>query len=136
MNLVNQSIIKHKVGLLNLAEDLKNVSQACRIMGVSRDTFFRVKEANDSGGMEAVLYRDRRRANLKSRVDEQVEQAILGFALEKPAAGQVRVSNELCKRNVHVSPAGVRSERLRHELQTFQLRLAVLERRRPRSAYC
>ena len=39
MNLVNQSIIKHKVGLLNLAEELKNVSQACRIMGVSRDTF-------------------------------------------------------------------------------------------------
>ncbi len=38
MSLVNQSIIKHKMGLLNLAEELHNVSQACRMMGVSRDT--------------------------------------------------------------------------------------------------
>ncbi len=67
MNLVNQSIIKHKVGLLNLAEELKNVSQACRIMGVSRDTFYRVKEAKDAGGLEALLNKDRRRANLKNR---------------------------------------------------------------------
>ena len=129
MNLVNQSIIKHKVGLLNLAEELKNVSQACRIMGVSRDTFYRVKEAKDSGGMEALLHKDRRRANLKNRVDEQVEQAILAFALENPAAGQVRVSNELRKRNVHVSPTGVRSVWLRHGLQTFRLRLAALEKK-------
>lgn len=129
MTLVNQSIIKHKVGLLNLAEELKNVSQACRIMGVSRDTFYRVKEAKDSGGMEALLHKDRRRANLKNRVDEQVEEAILAFALENPAAGQVRVSNELRKRNVHVSPTGVRSVWLRHGLQTFRLRLAGLEKK-------
>lgn len=72
-------------------------------MGVSRDTFYRVKEAKDSGGMEALLHKDRRRANLKNRVDEQVEQAILAFALENPAAGQVRVSNELRKLDIHVS---------------------------------
>jgi hypothetical protein len=129
MNLVNQSIIKHKVGLLNLAEELHNVSQACRIMGVSRDTFYRVKEAKDSGGMEALLHKDRRRANLKNRVDEQVEQAILVFGLEDPAAGQVRVSNELRKRNIHVSPTGVRSVWLRHGLQTFRQRLAALEKK-------
>jgi transposase InsO family protein len=129
MNLVKQSIIKHKVGLLNLAEELHNVSQACRLMGVSRDTFYRVKEAKESGGMEALLYKDRRRANLKNRVDEQVEQAILAFALENPAAGQVRVSNELRKRNTHVSPTGVRSVWLRHGLQTFRLRLKGLEKK-------
>ncbi len=129
MNLVNQSIIKHKVGLLNLAEELKNVSQACRIMGVSRDTFYRVKEAKDAGGLEALLNKDRRRANLKNRVDEVVEEAVLAFALENPAAGQVRVSNELRKRGLHVSPTGVRSVWLRHGLQTFRLRLAALERK-------
>jgi len=36
MSLVTQSIIKHKMGLLNLAEELRNVSQACRVMGVAR----------------------------------------------------------------------------------------------------
>ena len=129
MSLLNQSIIKHKMGLLNLAEELRNVSQACRVMGVSRDTFYRVKEAKENGGIEALLHKDRRRANLKNRVDETVEQAILSFALDNPAAGQVRVSNELRKQNIIVSPTGVRSVWLRHRLQTFRLRLAALEKK-------
>jgi transposase InsO family protein len=129
MSLVNQSIIKHKMGLLNLAEELQNVSQACRVMGVSRDTFYRVKEAKESGGMEALLHKDRRRANLKNRMDAATEQAILAFAVENPAAGQVRVSNELRKRNIVVSPTGVRSVWLRTGLQTFRLRLTALEKK-------
>ena len=129
MSLVNQSIIKHKMGLLNLAEELQNVSQACRVMGVSRDTFYRVKEARESGGMEALLHKDRRRANLKNRMDAATEQAILAFAVENPAAGQVRVSNELRKRNILVSPTGVRSVWLRTGLQTFRLRLTALEKK-------
>jgi transposase InsO family protein len=129
MSVVNQSIIKHKMGLLSLAEELHNVSQACRVMGVSRDTFYRVKEAKESGGLEALLHKDRRRANLKNRVEESVEQAILAFALDNPAAGQVRVSNELRKQNTIVSPTGVRSVWLRHGLQTFKRRLAALEKK-------
>jgi transposase InsO family protein len=129
MSLVNQSIIKHKMGLLNLAEELQNVSQACRVMGVSRDTFYRVKEAKECGGMEALLHKDRRRANLKNRMDAATEQAILAFAVENPAAGQVRVSNELRKRNIVVSPTGVRSVWLRTGLQTFRLRLTALEKK-------
>lgn len=129
MSVVNQSIIKHKMGLLNLAEELQNVSQACRVMGVSRDTFYRVKEAKESGGMEALLHKDRRRANLKNRMDESTERAILAFAVENPAAGQVRVSNELRKRNIVVSPTGVRSVWLRTGLQTFRLRLVALEKK-------
>ena len=129
MSLVNQSIIKHKMGLLNLAEELQNVSQACRVMGVSRDTFYRVKEAKETGGMEALLHKDRRRANLKNRMDESIEQAILAFAVENPAAGQVRVANELRKSDMAVSPTGVRSVWLRTGLQTFRLRLAALEKK-------
>jgi transposase InsO family protein len=129
MSLVNQSIIKHKMGLLHLAEELQNVSQACRVMGVSRDTFYRVKEAKETGGMEALLHKDRRRANLKNRMDESIERAILAFAVENPAAGQVRVSNELRKRAIMVSPTGVRSVWLRTGLQTFKLRLAALEKK-------
>lgn len=129
MSVVDQSIIKHKMGLLNLAEELRNVSQACRVMGVSRDTFYRVKEAKETGGLEALLHKDRRRANLKNRVEESVEQAIVALALDNPAAGQVRVSNELRKQNILVSPTGVRSVWLRHGLQTFKRRLAALEKK-------
>lgn len=129
MSLLNQSIIKHKMGLLNLAQELDNVSQACRLMGVSRDTFYRVKEAKEAGGLEALLHKDRRRPNLKNRVDDSIERAVLEFAVDNPAAGQFRVSNELRKRNVFISAGGVRSIWLRHGLQTFKLRLLALEKK-------
>ena len=45
-------IIKHKTDLLNLAEELGNVSKACQVMGMSRDTFYRYKSAVDDGGVE------------------------------------------------------------------------------------
>lgn len=128
MNVVNQPIVKHKLGLLNLAEELGNVSQACKIMGVSRDTFYRYQEAKDSGGVAALLHKDRRRPNLKNRVDEVVEQAVLAYAVEQPAHGQVRVSNELRKRGTYISPSGVRSIWLRHEVANFKQRLKALEK--------
>lgn len=129
MSFVNQSIIKHKVGLLNLAEELGNVSQACRVMGVSRDTFYRVKEAKESGGIEALLHKDRRRPNIKNRVDETIERAVLTIAVDNPAAGQVRASNELRKQGMFVSPSGVRGVWLRHDLETFRKRLSALEKK-------
>ncbi len=52
----NNPIIKHKVGLLNLAEELGNVSKACQVMGVSRDTFYRYQELVDEGGLEALYW--------------------------------------------------------------------------------
>ena len=123
----NKSIIKHKVGLLNLAEELGNVSQACRVMGLSRDTFYRYKAAVDQGGVEALISKDRRRPNLKNRVDEHTELAVVAYAVEEPAHGQVRASNELRKKGVFISPSGVRSVWLRHRLARFKDRLRALE---------
>lgn len=112
----NEKIIKHKVGLLNLAEELGNVSKACQMMGMSRDTFYRYKSAVDDGGVEALFERTRRKPNLANRVDQAVEDAVKGFALDFPAHGQTRTSNELRKLGVFVSPSGVRSIWLRHAL--------------------
>lgn len=128
MTVVNQPIVKHKLGLLNLAQELGNVSQACKIMGVSRDTFYRYQEAKASGGVEALLQKDRRRPNLKNRIDQAIENAVLAYAIEQPAHGQVRVSNELRKRGTFVSPSGVRSAWLRHGLANFKQRLVALEK--------
>lgn len=128
MNVVNQPIVKHKLGLLNLAEELGNVSQACKIMGVSRDTFYRYHEAKTQGGVEALLQKDRRKPNLKNRVDETVEQTVLAYAIEQPAHGQARTSNELRKLGTFISPSGVRSIWLRHELGNFKQRLKALEK--------
>ena len=104
----NEKVIKHKVGLLNLAEELGNVSKACQVMGLSRDTFYRYKAAVEENGVEALFDSSRRKPNQKNRIDEQVEQAVVDYALEQPAHGQVRTSNELRKRGTFVSPTGVR----------------------------
>lgn len=127
MDQSTQRIIRNKIGLLNLAEELGNVSKACQMMGVSRDTFYRYRTARDEGGMDALLDKPRRKPNLKNRVDPQVEDAVLQFALDYPAHGQVRVSNELRKQGIFVSASGVRSIWLRHTLQSRKLRLRALE---------
>ena len=54
LNTTNK-IIKHKVGLLNLAEELGNVSKACKVMGLSRDTFYRYQSAVEEGGMDVLF---------------------------------------------------------------------------------
>lgn len=121
------SIIKHKVGLLNLAEEPQNVSKACKVMGVSRDTFYRYQEMAEQGGVDALINRSRRVPNLKNRVDEVTEKAVIDYAIEFPAYGQVRASNELRKQGVFVSPSGVRSIWLRNDLENFRKRLKALE---------
>lgn len=128
MRSVPQNVIKHKVGLLNLAAELGNVSRACKVMGFSRDTFYRYQTALETGGVDALIDANRRKPNLRNRVEEATELAVTQFALEQPAFGQVRVSNELRKRGFFVSPSGVRSVWLRHDLESFKKRLSALER--------
>lgn len=123
----NNPIIKHKTGLLNLAEELSNVSRACKVMGVSRDTFYRYRDLVEDGGVDALIEKNRRNPNLKNRVEESVEQAVMAYAVDFPAHGQHRTSNELRKKGVFVSGSGVRSIWLRHDLENFKKRLKALE---------
>jgi len=124
-----QKIIKNKVGLLNLAEELGHVSKACKLMGFSRDTFYRYKSAVERGGLESLFDKSRRQPNLKNRTDEVTEKAVLDFAIEFPAHGQLRVSNELRKQGIFVSPSGVRCIWLRNQLASFKARLRALEKK-------
>ena len=120
-------IIKHKAGLLNLAEELGNVSKACKIMGFSRDTFYRYQELAQDGGVDALIDRSKRKPNVKNRVDEAIEKAVLDYAINQPAHGQHRTSNELRKQGIFVSGSGVRSIWVRHGVENFKKRLQALE---------
>jgi len=123
----NEKVIRHKVGLLNLAEELGNVSKACKVMGLSRDTFYRYKAAVQEGGLSALIDKSRRKPNLKNRVDTDAEKAAVEYAIEYPAHGQHRASNELRKRGVFISGSGVRCVWVRNNLANFKSRLKALE---------
>jgi transposase InsO family protein len=114
--------------LLQLAEELQNVSKACRIMGYHRDTFYEVRRAFQVGGTAGLVEKRRGpRSPHPNRVPAEVESRILDYSLKFPTHGPQRCANQLRLENVNVSASGVRGVWMRHDLETRHKRLLRLE---------
>ncbi len=116
--------IRKKLEVLELAEELGNVSEAARISGVSRDTIYRHRRLIKEGGIQAL----KRQANAElyhhNRTDQDTSSTVIEFSLENPHLGQLEVANQLRKHyQIDLSASGVRNIWLRENMQTMALRL-------------
>jgi transposase InsO family protein len=119
---------RRKLSLLQLAQELGNVSKACRLMGYHRDTFYEVRRAFQVGGVQALVEQRRGpRWPHPNRVSPEIEARILAYGLDHPTHGAQRVANQLRLEGLTVSPSGVRGVWLRHDLETRLKRLLRLE---------
>jgi transposase InsO family protein len=126
---IEQKLIQNKLGLINLAEELGNISQACKVMGFSRDSFYRYRQLLADEGPEGLRERTRRKPNLANRVESHVEQAALKKSFEFPCYGKDRISDQLKLDGIMISGSTVRNIWIRHKLQTLQDRLKWLEQK-------
>ena len=119
----DEKIIRNKVGVLELAKQLGSVSHACRIMGFSRDSFYRFRDLYEKGGEAALIEMSRRVPNPKNRVAEAIERRILDLAVEQPAWGHTRMATSWPKRasrSPHRGPRRLGSPRPQHHGQAAE----------------
>lgn len=82
-----EKLIRRKQSLIELAEYLQNISQACKIHGVSRQHFYEIKKVYEEHGIERLRKKSRRKPYLKNGVAQEVEEAVLKIAYEYPPCG-------------------------------------------------
>ncbi|ABV34975.1 integrase, catalytic region [Shewanella sediminis HAW-EB3] len=125
----NHNEIRSKLALLQLAKELGSISKACDMMGYSRDSYYRFKKQYENAGEQGLHNLSRKKSTLKNRVSQEVEDQVIEIALDYPNYGQAKVAELLTARGCTISPSGVRTIWLRHNLETKQNRLIALNSR-------
>jgi transposase InsO family protein len=126
-------LVGFRLRLFTLADELGNVSAACRAMGVDRSTYYRLKAKVDRWGLEALNVRERRRPRMPNQIGPHLEQRIIAFSLGHPGYGPRRISAELAREKwggLRISEHGVWRVLCRVGLNTRSKRLALIARHR------
>lgn len=126
-------LLGFRLRLFTLADELGNVSAACRAMGVDRSTYYRWKAKVDRWGLEALNVRERRRPRMPNQIGPHLEEKIVAFSLGHPGFGPRRISAELARAKwggIVISEHGVWRVLVRVGLNTRSKRLALIARHR------
>ena len=124
-----EKLIKARLGMLALAEELQNISQACQRAGISRSHYYEIKEAFERYGPEGLAPRIRRSPRMPNQTPPELEAKILEMTERYPTYSYVRISQQLRLVGVGVSPPAVRGIWARHGLTLRFQRLLWLEQR-------
>lgn len=123
-------IAKSRLSLLQLASEIRNISEACRHRGVSRSQFYEYKRAFQEYGFEGLKDMPPIPKSCPHETPEEIKVKIINLSIEHPAWGQLRVSDQLRLEGVSVSPSTVRNLWLKEGLETRYKRILRLEEER------
>jgi len=124
-----EKLIKARLGMLSLAEELQSISHACRKAGISRSHFYEIKVAFEKFGREGLAPQTRRRPKMPNQTPPELEAKVLEMTEQYPTASYIRVSQQLRLIGVGISPSTVRAVWQRHGLTLRFQRLLWLEQK-------
>jgi len=122
-----KKIAQKRLTLLQLAERLRNVSEACRHHGVSRSQFYEYKRAFQERGIDGLVDMPPIPKTFPNETPPEVKEKIIAISLVHPAWGPVRVSDQLRLEAIAVSPGTIRNIWIKEDLETRYKRLLRLE---------
>jgi len=121
-------LLKYKMNLLQLAEQLQNIRKACKIMGVSRQHYYDIKKRFQQQGIDGLKERPRPYPNMPNKASKELENTVLEYTKKHPTYGKDRVAMQLRLKGIFISATGVERIWHRHKLENRYKRLMWLEK--------
>jgi len=120
-------LIKNKLSLLQLANELKNIRKACKTFNVSRQHYYDLKRNYEMFGKDGLEPKVRKSPLMPNKTDEVIEKRIIDFTLNNPGFGKDRVASELMMHGLPITTSTIQNVWRRYKLQTRKLRFKKLE---------
>lgn len=125
-----KKLAQTRLSLLQLAERLRNVSEACRRRGICRSQFYEYKRAFQEKGLDGLLDRPPIPKSFPQETPAEVRERVIGLSIEHPAWGPLRISDQLRLEGISVCPSTVRNLWIKEGLETRYKRILRLEEER------
>lgn len=119
-------VYDRRVRLIEYAAKIGNVSEACRVFGVSRNTYYEWLRKAERYGLSALLPRERRKAHMPNAMTSEEVAVILSEAIARPTLGPKSLLRHLKERGVDRSASGVAKVLRGHNLGTAKQRVIAL----------